>query len=69
MDNRTEDMTPEYSSADDPMTSSIPTEKNPSYELRIIQQSKQKETNKNNSKRAQKFFYGSDYRDGDTLTY
>ena len=54
MDNRTEDMIPEYSSADDPMTSTIPTKKNPSYKLRIIQQSKQKETNGNNS-RAQKF--------------
>ena len=56
MDNRTEVMTPEYSSADDPMTSTIPTKKNPSYDLRTLQQSKQKETNANNSKKAQKFF-------------
>ena len=56
MDNRTEDSTPEYSSVDDPMTSTIPTKKNPSYELRTIQQSKQKETNENNSKRVQKCF-------------
>ena len=36
MEYRIKDMTPEYSSADDTMTSTIPTKRNPSYELGII---------------------------------
>ena len=56
MDNRKEDTTPEYSNVEDSMTSSIPTKKNPSYELRNIQQIKKKEANENYSKRALNMF-------------